>query len=285
MLNPLKPEYLFRPSQILRRLLFRPAPGVRPLRLPWNCSIYASSAELLGRAIATQGVYDLTLTEAILRLTDPSETAIDAGANIGYMSLVLALATGPRGRVVSFEPNPPVLEILRRNVAAWHPLPIEVRPVALSDRAGAGALGLPADSSANWGVASLEHRGRGIPIRLARLDSLDIPSAGVMKVDVEGHEATVFAGARRMLSAGLIRDILFEEHIPFPAPSHKALLAHGYRIFRLTRSFWRPLLLPPEEPPRHPFQPSNFLATTGPARALARLRSPGWTALSQRLPQ
>ncbi len=84
--NFLLPEYLLRPTQILRRLAFRPhADAV--LTLPWNCTITASSAEDIGRAIATQGVYDLPVTEALLRLTDPGETALDIGANIGSGSI------------------------------------------------------------------------------------------------------------------------------------------------------------------------------------------------------
>ena len=280
----LKPEYLWRPSQILRRLSFKPSNESIPLSLPWNCTISACSAEAIGRSIATQGVYDLPVTEAIMRLTDPGDTSIDVGANIGYMTLVLALSAGPRGRVLSFEPSPPVLPTLRTNVNNWKSLkiaPIEIKTIALSDRDGEGSLGFPANYDGNWGVASLEHEEGGIPVKLCRLDSLESRGAEVMKVDVEGHEAAVFSGAQNLLSHKLIRDILFEEHEPYPASSHKILLEHGYRIFRLTRSTWRPLLLPPDAPPCQAYLPSNYLATTDPSRAEGRLKAPGWCSLSK----
>ena len=82
MYNLLKPEYLWRPRQILRRLSFKPSQNAT-LPLPWDCTIDACSTETIGRSIATQGVYDLAITETIMRLTDPGETALDIGANIG----------------------------------------------------------------------------------------------------------------------------------------------------------------------------------------------------------
>jgi FkbM family methyltransferase len=283
MLNFLKPEYLWRPSQIFRRFSFKPSNDVIKLSLPWNCTIGACSAEVIGRAIATQAVYDLPVTEAIMRLADPGDSALDIGANIGYMTLVLARSVGPRGRVTSFEPCPAVLPILRMNVNQWKSLeiaPTEIKEVALSDRDGEGHLGLPADSNENWGVASLEIEEGGIPIKLCRLDSLECRGVGVMKIDVEGHEAAVLSGSQDLLARKLIRDIVFEEHQPYPARSHKILLEHGYRIFRLTRTLWRPLLLPADAPPRQAYLPRNFLATVDSSRADSRFRAPGWYALS-----
>lgn len=245
--------------------------------------ITACPAEMVGRSIATQGVYDLPVTEAIMRLADNGDTALDVGANIGYMSLVLAMSVTPSGHVLSFEPNPDVLPNLYRNVDGWRSLqiaPIEIKPIALSDRNGEAKLGMPADYGQNRGVATLEIEHGTVPVEICRLDSLEIAKVGFMKVDVEGHEASVFSGATKLLAAKLIRDIVFEEHQPFPAQSHKVLLDHGYQIFRLTRSTWRPLLLPAEAPSPQPFLPQNFLATTNPARAKERFREWGWNALS-----
>ena len=278
----LNPEYFYRPSQILRRLSFKPSLDAT-LPLPWRCAITTNSTDTIGRAIATQGVYDLPVTEALMRLADPDETALDVGANIGYMSLVLALSVGSRGRVICFEPNADVLPKLRRNADNWKALnaaPIEIHSVALSDHEGAGSLGFPAAYSENLGVASLEFGEGGVRVPLCRLDSLDLSSAGVMKVDVEGHEASVFAGAAKLLVKKQIRDIVFEEHDAYPARSHAVLLEHGYQVFRLTRSAWGPLLLPPQAPPRQAHSPSNFLATADASRAEARFRARGWTALS-----
>jgi FkbM family methyltransferase len=268
---------------VWRRINFRPSDQVLPLSLPWNCTINARSADVIGRSIATQGVYDLPLTEAIMRLTDAGDRALDVGGNIGYMALVLAWSAGPEGEVRCFEPNPALHPLLRQNASLWESsgaAPIQIEAIALSDRDGEAVLGFPDDYASNQGVASLEFGNGGLPVPVRRLDSMGIDRIGVMKVDVEGHEASVFSGATKLLAAKQIRDNLVEEHESYPARSHKILLDHGYQLFRLTRSTFRPLLLPPQAPSRQPSLPSNYLATIDPARAQARFAAWGWTALA-----
>ena len=63
-----KPEYFWRPIQILHRLRFKPSNDIALFRLAWGGSIYACSSDEIGRNIATLGVYDLALTEALIRL-------------------------------------------------------------------------------------------------------------------------------------------------------------------------------------------------------------------------
>ena len=278
-----KPEYFWRPSQVLRRFSYRPSNEIAPLTLPWHCTISACSAEVIGRSIATQGVYDLPLTEAIMRLTDAGDTALDLGANIGYTALVFALSAGPRGRVICFEPNSALLPTLIANVARWKSLraaDIAVEKFAISDHDGDDILGFPDDYARNHGVASLGLTRDAIPVIVHRLDSLKLERAEIMKVDVEGHEAAVFAGAEKLLARKQFRDVLFEEHEKYPARSHEILLEHGYHIFRVTRSTWRPLLLAPEASARQAYLPPNYLATADPARAQARFAAWGWRALS-----
>ena len=257
-----------RPSQIIRRLRYRPTDSLTHMRLPWNCGIYARSSDTIGQSIATLGIYDLIVTEAILRLASPGDSAIDVGANIGYTSLLFSLALGNRGRVLAFEPASTVLPILRKNVDAWRELnvaPIKVEDVALSDRDGTQSLYLPDNYEQRSGDASLEAGSRSEQVQVRRLDSLTgLGRVDIMKIDVEGHEAAVFTGGEKLLSSGALRNILFEEHLAYPAPSHLALLRHGYSIFRLTRSTFRPLLAAPETDPYPHYLPSNFLATLDP---------------------
>jgi FkbM family methyltransferase len=284
-----KPEYVWRPSQLLRLRAFKPSKTIQRLPLPWNCTISARSTEIVGKLIATLGLYDLPLTEAIMRLAVAGDTAFDVGANIGYTALVLAQSARAEGRVRAFEPNPFVLPTLRANLDDWSSLqiaPIEVELIALSDRDGEATLGFPDEYAQNEGVASLELKKDGISVSVRKLDSLEISEVGIMKIDVEGHEAAVLCGAVQLLKRRAIRDILFEEHEVYPARSHQILLDHGYSIFRVSGSMFGPLMLPPDAQARRPFlppvYPPNYLATVNPLRARARFRSRGWQALRSR---
>jgi len=283
----LKPEYVWRPRQLWRRISFRRTAEFVPLPLAWNCTIVACPSESIGESIASLGVYDLPVTEAISRLTDVGDEAIDVGANIGYMSLALARAAGPLGRIHSFEPNPYVIPILRENVRNWknyHFAPIWIEACAISDRDGYGTLHFPTGYRENQGNVSLAKTTQG-NIQVRKLDSFKFGDVGIMKIDVEGHERNVLSGAWRLLSKKQIRDVLFEEHESYPADSHRLVLDAGYRLYRVAGSMWRPLLLSPDDQKRRGFLPTTYLGTIDEKRALDRFRKPGWRCLSAKLPQ
>jgi len=284
----MKPEYLFQPLRVVKRVCFVPSDQLTLLDLSCGPTIYARTNDEIGRAIAVHGVYDLTLTEAIVRLTEPGDSTLDIGGNIGYTALLFARAAGPTGTVMVFEPNPEVIPILRANTRHWIGLPkaaaIKIETAALADKNGNAVLSFPKDYEVKSGGASLEiSTDRGVSVRTLRLDSLNLKQVNIIKIDVEGHEAKVFAGGEELLSMRPPRDIIFEEHRPYPAPSHLALERHGYQVFRITRSLWRPLLRPAEETAQHPrYMPSNFLATMNAGRAKNLFAVAGWRALYRR---
>lgn len=274
MLSFAKPEYLFRPSQILRRLHARPIKQTT-VRLPWKALITVNPSEAIGRAIWSLGVYDLPVTETLWRLTDPGDVAVDAGANIGYMTAVL-LARTPF--VWSFEPHPDIYGKLAVNNARWAPK-AELRQLALSDTECSANLAVNSEFDGNEGTAYISESG-DLEIQCVRLDTV-IESAQVLKIDVEGHELSVLQGA-----AGLdLRDIVFEEHGTPPTPVTDYLGAKGYSLFRIGQGTWGPVLIPLGSASTHAqpsWLPHNYLATCDPERALKRLAPKGWRSLSNR---
>lgn len=133
-------------------------------------------------------------------LVDPARVAIDIGANRGVWTHQLA-ALCPR--VYAFEPNPKMFAILD----AARPANAEAHRIALSDRAGVASLKVPrsargysnqhASLEINWS----EGREFGeVEVVTARLDDLNLPACGFIKIDVEGHEAAVVAGALELIA-------------------------------------------------------------------------------------
>src|ERR1700687_2781541 len=56
-------------------------------------------------------------TEAVLRrLIAPGMTVVEAGANFGYFTLIMARAVGVAGKVFSFECDPDLATLARDNV-------------------------------------------------------------------------------------------------------------------------------------------------------------------------
>ena len=65
-----KPQYLFRPSQLARRILqiARPPKLREVVTLQWRLKIEVDTADGVGSALALQSVYDLVTTEVLWRL-------------------------------------------------------------------------------------------------------------------------------------------------------------------------------------------------------------------------
>jgi FkbM family methyltransferase len=277
-----KPAYIFQPSRIIKRLCFRPI-GRVSARLANGTPITVNTNEDIGRSIATLGVYDLVVSEAITRLLDPGDVAVDAGANIGYMSAIMSDRVGPRGRVMSFEPNPMIHQLLCENSKQWNVL-AEIFNRALSANKGLATLYIPDNFETNQGIASLEVKnGNGFEVETVSLDDcINGTSIGLLKIDVEGHELSVLSGATRLLQQHEIRDIIFEDHTGYPSAVSQVLESHGYGIFRLNRSLLRPLLMAAGD---RGYAPAgvlpNYLATVDPQRAKTRFEPFGWRCLSK----
>ena len=275
-----KPHYVLRPSQALRRISQRgQVPAEHTSRLPWGAEITYDAREAVGSSIYRTGVFELAVTEALLRLADPGELALDVGGNLGYMASALAAAVGPDGHVVTFEPHPALLPRLNANAARWG---VRVEPVALADRSGIGWLMEPAGFERNEGVATLAEE--GIEIHLATLDEL-MPSetVGVMKIDVEGNEEAVLRGAKQMLAERRVRDIVFEQDAPAPTPSTELLAEAGYDLFTVSQQGWRLSLGTLDRAGEQGlWDAPTCLATLDPDRARQRLGRRGWRALRDR---
>jgi FkbM family methyltransferase len=286
-----RPYYWYRPAQIARRLRAREhADGGPQLeRMAWGSSLYCWP-DPLGRAVARTGVYDLIVAETLARLAERGETAIDAGANVGVMSNLLAHAVGPGGRVISFEPHPTIHETLSRNLERWRSVEgirvVELRQAAVSSTAGMLPLAIDPDTFAhNKGTASLEHVDpeNSTEVATVRLDAEVSGPVGVLKLDVEMHELAALQGAESLLAAGLIRDIVFEEHEPPPTAVTALLESHGYTVLSVRQGLSGPILAPAADAYRRKmWDPPALLATREPERARERLRRRGWISLRGR---
>ena len=298
-----KPYFVFRPGQLVRRLTFEFGSNIsdrRDVKLPWGFPMRVDPADDIGRALLTTGVNDLLVTEALFRLVDPGDFAIDVGANIGYMTSIMASRVGATGRVLSFEPHPVVNSELHTHIKAWEnnglvaPSVIKTVQAAVSTRPGEAILVEPPTFKGNRGRSALETAVEGScgepnsGRHKTPVESLDtfLPAGteiGMLKIDVEGHEEQVLLGASHLLTRQAVRDIVFEEFASYPAATHRLLASFGYRTFAMEERLTGPRLHEPHENwPRPRYAPPNFIATRDEERLRVRFRARGWHCLSSR---
>lgn len=130
----------------------------------------------------------LTYIEAIQDVLPPG-LIVDVGANIGNHTVFLAEFV--RSPVVAFEPNPDVLYLLERNLAASGSK-VEVVGKGLGAEPGHGTAVVV--DEANAGTARLDTSGGDLEI--TTLDAhLRGQQVALIKVDVEGMELQVLQGA------------------------------------------------------------------------------------------
>ena len=145
------------------------------------------------------GWYEIGKRQAFEAEICEGAVVYDIGANVGYYSLMAAVLTGSEGHVYAFEPLPRNLAYLNKHVAL-NKLEdkITVLDVAVSANNGEAAFDLGASTS----MGHLAESGE-IKVRQVRLDDLltsgEIQPPDYMKIDVEGAEAEVLAGARTIL--------------------------------------------------------------------------------------
>ncbi len=295
-MNPLtifrRPEYLFRPSQVLRRLsrFGRDVPAEANIRLPWYATVRVRTRENVGSDIYHYGVFDPIVPEAIWRLLDKGETAIDVGANIGQNTSVMAYRAGKTGFVLAFEAHPEIFAELQQNRKSWNDENLAMmrfESVALGAERGSASIVDGMDFATNRGSATVEvdcvlSDRRKFPVQVETLNAYtaDLRSVGVCKLDVEGKEFAVIQGATNLLTRKIVRDLIFEDFDPMPSKTARFLESFGFVIFQLKSRWMKPVLVSTADMEDDASKFSyNYLATLAPARAIARFRPFGWRCL------
>ena len=244
----------------LRRLLGRDT--IR-FRTTYGALFDLRPEDYIDRVVLRECFYESEVFEALRRHFAPDAVLWDIGANFGLQSVSAALAE-PAMQVHSFEPSPLILARLQAH-AQLNRTRIHCRPVALGEIDGTATLHI--NASGNPGMTTLTPSGgtrfdatQTVPV--ARAESLiksgQVPAPTLIKLDVEGGEATVLAGFGDQLRQPGLRAVVFETRAdlladPSHCPAARLLQAAGFDFAPLSRHEDSAHLL------------GNFLATRPPA--------------------
>ncbi len=127
-------------------------------------------------------------------------TVLDVGANIGLSTILLARSAK---FVFAFEASPRNADYLVRNLELNDISNVKVVRGAVSDTDAVVRIHEARFGAGSHVVSDSHVAGNRVPtieVPSLTLDGMDLPAIGLMKVDVEGHEPNVLAGARKLLS-------------------------------------------------------------------------------------
>ncbi|WP_345206228.1 FkbM family methyltransferase [Fodinibacter luteus] len=222
-------------AMVIDRLLVG-APPPAPRRWPWYRlrAIGRSALDVASRITIVSSLRAQRYAQRISRVSEPELRLlavrargvpfVDVGANAG---LYTAMALRCRARsVVAVEPLPELAKRLRSTFGRK----VHVVAGALSSAPGWADLIVPVVDGMQRGTrASLErdalHEGRRLSVPLYTLDDLGLEAGAMVKIDVEGHELEVLAGASRLLTNHVVRTWLIEAEVRHRSAAVAQLIA------------------------------------------------------------
>jgi FkbM family methyltransferase len=160
----------------------------------------------LSIALIREGRWESWIEPSILDPLRAGGIFVDAGASMGYFSVLAARRVGPTGSVFSFEPNPRIYQILVRN-RLINDVRVEAYNFALGSKVHLARLWVPAGGTGGGYITNDQNEDgssqgcEGIPVHVKPLDDV-VPkdvTVDVMKIDVEGSEPEVLIGARKVI--------------------------------------------------------------------------------------
>lgn len=186
------------------------------------------------------GTHEPLVQTMIMDLVREGTVAYDVGAHAGFFTILFAARAGSSGKVISFEPNPENYGRLLSNIRINHLKNVKAINAAVSDRSGTQSFQLEEDGTTFQGhlISPDESTSRSsrrvIDIKTIALDNLvfenNYPAPEILKIDVEGNEARVLAGMKRILEK-YRPAILCETHSPdLHHEVWEILVKHSYTV-------------------------------------------------------
>lgn len=146
------------------------------------------------------GTYEPEVQQLYAETVKPGMVVYDVGAHVGFLATLAARLAGASGRVICFEPLPGNQKSLAHNAALNGFGNVTVIPAALGDTEGTASFTVGKD--VGWGKLG-EAGTETISVRVHRLSEAashySLPKPDVIKIDIEGGETAMLAGAEELI--------------------------------------------------------------------------------------
>jgi FkbM family methyltransferase len=205
----------------------------------------ARDDSVIGQSLKIYGEWAEDEISAYAALLTDGDTILDVGANIGTHAIALA-SRFPRSEVVAFEPQPLAFCLLSANVLAAKAANVYARNWGCAEAERVVHV-TPDYEAVGWNVGGFSLRDStgeqagSTPMLLVALDDLPFRRrVQFIKIDVEGMEEQVLAGAKKLIARD--RPILYFEVLEIErlAAARAMLTELGYELRWLQSDAYNP---------------------------------------------
>jgi FkbM family methyltransferase len=201
----LKPDFRYRRRET-RRLKHFPRYQTTETCLPGVSTLIADSASFLF-------AYDAIIEQQIYEFDSRSDSPmiIDGGANIG-LALFYFKTRFPKSRIIAFEPDPNLFQILTRNVETWGFTDVQLNNCALWTKNDVLKFECEGGHSGSLveGNRDSQHLETQIEVPTRALSDYLREPVDFLKLDIEGAETQVLRSCEPLL--GNVRKLFVEYH-------------------------------------------------------------------------
>jgi len=175
------------------------------------------------------GLHELDDMAFVLHALRPTDVFVDVGANVGSYTVLASKGVG--ARCVSFEPVPAAFATLRDNVLL-NGVADRVELLAKAVGAEDGKVSITVGYDTGNRVATPQDDARNtLTVDLVALDSIPAArEACILKIDVEGFERAVLAGARKVLDNPNLLGFVMETNRSASALGESNTAAHDFAL-------------------------------------------------------
>lgn len=210
-------------------------------------------------------IYEPDIIYALLNFLRPGDCCIDAGANIGYHTLLMSKLIGEEGEVIAFEPDPNYFSKLKDNMELNYVKNVALFTVPLWSCVAEMPFFVIDTSKEEYskyaGLSSFVHYGYppSTPVRVTTqpLDNLIDSKAHIrlIKIDCEGSEEKILCGAEKLLTRNGVDYVIVEFNfkiLPAVKSSDRSIRTYmhnlGYDFFFLhpEGNKFAPTYIPPD---------------------------------------
>lgn len=183
--------------------------GTLLAKTEYGLKIYLDSNDIsLTPHIALEGRWESWISNLFQSKIIPGNTVLDIGSNCGFYTLLASKQVGNQGRVIAFDANPRMVELLNKSIPVNGFLNItKAHNYAVSDKSdklnfkilrkfqGSSSFDLDSDYIVSVGDAYDQIEVQAIVLD----DFLQDAKVDVIKIDIEGAEFSALKGANNLL--------------------------------------------------------------------------------------